>query len=443
MNDVIKQLQGTYQNKKVLIVGLGLQGGGAGTAKFFCEIGARVTVTDLKTEVQLQETINVLKDYPITYVLGKHNIDNFLESDAIFIGPSVKWTTPELVQAEKRNIPIEMEAAFFVSRSPSKIIGITGTRGKSTTSQMIYEIIKNAGKSVFLAGNVRNTSTISLLKETGENDYVVLELSSWQLSGFNRKKISPHISVFTNFYPDHLNYYSSMEEYWHDKAAIFAYQTIDDYIIVNEALRDKIICNSTKRYFNNKTYSGPLLLPGDHNRGNAGAASLVGEVLKISSESIVHTLTHFKGLPFRIEKRATINGINIYNDTTSTTPIATEAALDSFKDKHITLILGGNSKNLPYASLIKSLQNVENIILLKGSFTEEIRPQLPATKIKGETFDTLEDAIQKAIQISKPGDILLFSPGATSFAQFKNEFDRGEKFNTIIDQYEKNTLKTA
>ncbi|HLL60655.1 MAG TPA: Mur ligase family protein, partial [Candidatus Nitrosocosmicus sp.] len=239
-NEIIEHIKQQYQNKKILVVGLGLQGGGVGVIKFFAELGAQVTVTDLKSSQQLQDSINLLHEYDITYRLGRHDIDDFINTDVIFKGPSVRWDIPELILARQKDIPIEMEASFFASHCPAKIIGITGTRGKSTTTQMIYEIIKNAGKTAYLGGNVRNISTISLLHTVNSNDIVILELSSWQLSGFREKKLSPGIGVFTNFYPDHLNYYKSMDEYWNDKAVIFQFQKPEDVLIANANLQDKI-----------------------------------------------------------------------------------------------------------------------------------------------------------------------------------------------------------
>jgi UDP-N-acetylmuramoylalanine--D-glutamate ligase len=443
MNNVLQKITNQFKGKKVLIVGLGLQGGGQGLAAFFAEIGSIVTVTDLKSEEELQPSVSSLSQYNIRYVFGKHDRTDFLESDYIFIGPSIKWDMPQIIEAENKGIPVDMEASFFVSYCPAPIIGITGTRGKSTTTQMIFDILKQAGLSVCMGGNVRNSSTISLLKTISKNDVVVLELSSWQLSAFDRKKISPHISVFTNFYPDHQNYYASMRDYWRDKAAIFKYQNETDFLVANEMLKTDITSKSKTLYFDADTFPGKLLIQGQHNKENAGAAFLVSKIMNIPDEKIIQTLSEFKGLAYRIDKRDSINGVEIYNDTTSTTPIAAQTAITTFNGKRITIILGGNSKNLPYDDLIKTLANVSAIVLLKGSFTDEIYPHLDKSKIKGEIYTSLEDAVGKGLEVSRPGDVLLFSPGATSFAQFKNEFDRGEQFDKVINIYAQNTKKSS
>jgi len=230
-----------YIGKKILVVGLGLQGGGVGIAKYFADLGANVTVTDKKSEKQLSPSIEALKDYEITFHLGGHQQDDFLSADIIFKGPSVLWTTPEIVAAEKKGIPVEMELSFFAANFPGKIIGVTGTRGKSTTTSMIFNLLKLSNFPAFLGGGFPGISTINYLKTLKETDWVVAEISSWALSGFHRKKISPHIAVMTNIYPDHLNYYNRMDDYIYDKKAIFLYQKKDDYFILNESLQFKDI----------------------------------------------------------------------------------------------------------------------------------------------------------------------------------------------------------
>ena len=171
-----------YVGKKILVVGLGLQGGGVGIAKYFADLGANVTVTDKKSEKQLSPSIEALKDYEITFHLGGHQQDDFLSADIIFKGPSVLWTTPEIVAAEKKGIPVEMELSFFAANFPGKIIGVTGTRGKSTTTSMIFNLLKLSNFPAFLGGGFPGISTINYLKTLKETDWVVAEISSWALS---------------------------------------------------------------------------------------------------------------------------------------------------------------------------------------------------------------------------------------------------------------------
>lgn len=437
--DILEKLKKQFFKKKVLIVGLGLLGGGVGLAKFFSEVGARVRVTDKKNETQLFQSINRLKHWPIEFSLGKHQLSDFLWPDVIFKGPSVAWDLPEIVTAQKQGIPVEMELSFFASYCPSKIIGVTGTRGKSTTSHLIYQVLKENGLSVYLGGRLPGISTIELLKKLKPEDLIVLELSSWDLSGFHQKQISPHISVFTSFYPDHLNYYRSMEDYLYDKKAIFLYQNYHDYLVINQSLlqyikklKSKLISYSKEDFPYRLKY-----LRGEHNQENAAAALRVSQIFGLDYQKSVEIISSFKSLPFRQQVVGEKNNVIFINDTTSTTPVATEKAIKTFSDGRIVLILGGNSKKLPFDQLITQLAKVEAIVLLKGSFTEEILPSLKKRFFKKITqvYDSLKEAVIKGYQIAqkqKEKTYLLFSPAATSFSLFNNEFHRGEEFNRVV-----------
>jgi len=306
---------------------------------------------------------------------------------------------------------------------------------------MIYSLLKEFKDEVFLGGGLPGISTVEYLKTASENSWLVAELSSWSLSGFHQSKISPHIAVFTSFYPDHLNYYKNLDEYFYDKAAIFLYQKKGDHLIVNKSLTDLIkrySISSQIDYYTKEDFPDQLkYLPGDHNLENASAALKVVEVLKLDREKAIKIIKNFPGLPFRLQKIKEKSGVTFINDTTSTTPTATIKAIDAFSRKKIVLILGGNSKNLPYDELIKRLKEVEKIVLLNGSFTKEIWPILKEKyqeKIVG-LFDDLKPAVEKAYQIGLDlkEAVVLFSPGATSFSMFNNEFHRGETFNKVVD----------
>jgi UDP-N-acetylmuramoylalanine--D-glutamate ligase len=455
---IIDDLKAKFIGKKILVVGLGLQGGGVGIARFFSEIGGLVTVTDKKTESQLEKSVLALNQYPINYHLGGHQEKDFLEADVIFKGPSVLWTEPEIVKAVEKGIPVEMELSFFVKNFPGRTIGITGTRGKSTTTHLIYNLLKQSSFPVYLGGGLPGISTISYLNKLTKDDWIVMEISSWALSGFHKDKISPHIAVLTNLYPDHLNYYKNMDEYIYDKKAIFVYQKKDDYIIVNSNLLDSVsnffhtrvspvlgplesekkFTTSSMLLFSKKDFPSELkYLKGEHNLENAAAALQVAKILKIDEKKAVDIISSFQGLPYRQQIIGEKNGIVFINDTTSTTPIATIKAIESFKNQKIILILGGNSKKLPFQSLINNLEKVEKIVLLAGSFTNEIAPVLKETfpgKLSDKIYEDLQNAIFKAYEYAvdcRPS-IVLFSPGATSFAMFNNEFHRGDEFNNIV-----------
>lgn len=439
--NIINKLKKKFTGKRILIVGLGLQGGGVGLSRFFARLGAQVVVTDKKDENQLLQSINRLKHLPIKFHLGGHKVNDFLWADIIFKGPSVPWDLPEIVEAQKRNIPVEMEGSFFASFCPAKIIGITGTRGKSTTTNLIYQVLRQQRLSVFLAGNLPGISTISLLKKINSNDWVVMELSSWALSGFHRRKISPCIAVFTNFYPDHLNYYKNLNDYLYDKKAVYLYQKSGDYLIIRQSLietinldkpRSKIISFSAADFPKKLKY-----LRGEHNQENAACVLQVAKVMGLNIKKAVKTISQFRGLPYRQQIIARKNKVFFVNDSTSTTPTATCLAIEAFNDGNIFLILGGNSKNLPFDTLINQLIKVEKIILINGSFTDQILPFLKKKYPEKMTrvYNNLKEAVNEGYRLTKKiktKSYILFSPGATSFSMFKNEFHRGEVFNQIV-----------
>jgi UDP-N-acetylmuramoylalanine--D-glutamate ligase len=236
-----------FKNKKITVMGLGLLGRSIAYTKFLAECGADLTVTDLKTEEQLKTSLKELKKFKnIKYVLGKHNLADFKNRDMVIKSAGVPLDSPFINEARKNNIPIEMDASLFAKLAPEvMIIGVTGTRGKSMTTMLIYEILKSNEKSlkrkIYLGGNVRGGATLPLLSKVKEGDIVVLELDSWQLQGWGVAKISPHISVFTTFMRDHMNYYKNDEKrYFADKANIFKYQKKGDVLIIRPDMKKLI-----------------------------------------------------------------------------------------------------------------------------------------------------------------------------------------------------------
>lgn len=438
-----------FQNKKVLIFGLGLLGRGLKDAIFFIEHGAQVTVTDLKNETQLAASLEKLKKYPFRYTLGQHKKEDFLNADLIIRNAGVPLSSPFLKLAKQHKIPVEMDESLFVQYCPCPIIGITGTRGKSTTTTLIGELLKqnwaNRQHQVYISGNLMDEATLPLLPKLRAKDLVVLELSSWQLQGLGEKKFSPHIAVFTNFFPDHLNYYKTLKAYLADKKNIFKYQQKRDFCILNA--RDKTLrqlkheVKASLRWFSAEDIPQDWQprLTGEHNLENLAAAKAVGEILKIPEDKMKKTLCAFTGLEHRLEKVREINRIAFINDTTSTTPTSVQSALDAIK-KNIVLLAGGASKNLalkPLAQAIARQSHVKGVLLLEGSATDELVKELNAvgasTLIIGR-FNNLNEAVKRAYEISLPGDTILLSPGCASFGMFVNEFDRGEQFKKIVNQ---------
>jgi len=442
--NAFEKFKNTYKGKKVLIMGLGLLGGGAGVAKIFAEIGAKVRVTDLKSKEELLPSLKKLKGLPIKFVLGKHRKEDFLNCDLIIRNPAVPKDSPFLQEARKRGVKISMDPALFAKFCPVSIIGVTGTRGKTTTASLIYELLKVKSKNILLGGNIRGMATLSLLKKIKDDSIVVLELSSWQLQGFDWEKISPHIAVITNIYEDHLNYYKDIKDYIEDKKLIFKYQTEKDFLFLNS--KNKIVSNFAKEakskvfFFSKRDFpkNWNLKISGSHNLENAACAFKIGKCLDLSILKMRKVFENFEGVEGRLEKIAEIDGITYINDTASTMPVAGIFALRSIK-KPIILIAGGASKNLDLSDFVREIvKGTKAIALLEGTATGELTDLIKKfggkNKILG-IFDQLKKAVFAAKMVADPGDTILLSPGCASFGIFKNEYDRGEQFNKIVKSF--------
>ncbi len=435
-------------------MGLGLLGRGLGVVKFLAECGADLLVTDLKTKEQLAPSLAELSNYKnITFILGEHRLEDFRDGDLIIKAAGVPLNSIYVAEAVLHGVPVKMESSLFAKFTKATLIGVTGTRGKSTTTHFIYESLKKFYKNgkVFIGGNVKGIATLPLLKEADKNDVVVLELDSWQLQGFGDEKISPHIAVFTNFLPDHLNYYMkngdseayAMELYFSDKANIFRHQNKSDYLIVSGEMAHYIV----KKY--------PLLqseivavtekdllpdwhlnIPGEHNRENLVLGASVLRVIGCLEDEIKLSVESFKGVSGRLELIREKDGIKIFNDTTSTTPVAGIVALKSIGNidkKNIVLIMGGANKQIDMIDLINILpQYCSTVVLLPGTGTDTVREKIKKNVSQTIEVDNLQDAVSKAMNAAKTGDIVLFSPSFASFGLFQNEFDRGEQFEKLI-----------
>ncbi len=434
-----------FKGKRITLMGLGLLGRGVGDARFFAQMGAELIVTDIKGAEELKPSIDVLRDVPhITFHLGGHVIDDFRGRDIVIVGPSVPHDSPFVTEARRSGAHVTMSAALFAKLSKIPIIGITGTRGKTTTTHMIAAILKADGYSVLLGGNVQGVSTISLLPETTRpNPVGVLELDSWQLQGFREEKLSPHIAVFTTFFPDHLNYYhNDLDAYLADKAEIFLHQDSTDTLVVGEQattiLKEKYGKNIRSQVTIAKTNHVPrewkLKIPGEHNRYNAACALLATRAFGASEDATHQGVVNFKGVPGRLERVREIDGVAYYNDTTATTPEATIAGIQALSpngEKNVVLIMGGADKGLDLSPVITmSREMCKKVILLKGTGTDRIVSQLPDAPL----HDSLESAVIEAKNITTNGDVVLFSPAFASFGMFANEYDRGEQFNAIVSR---------
>lgn len=444
------------RNKKILIFGLGLNQGGVGSAQFFASKGAIVKITDLKTQDILEPSINQLKKFPkITYTLGEHKYSDFDWADLIIKNPAIKPANPYLQYAKSQHKTIETDMGIFLQYvKPNQIIGVTGTKGKSTTSSLIYEVLKATGKKVILAGNI-GKSVLDTISYVTEETIVVLEISSFQLEAYEAHKVSPKWAVITNITPDHLNYYETMGDYIQSKKIIGKYQNKTDYLFLRKddqltaqsnflnGLNSKIVYYSSDEL---PTNFHPKLL-GKHNLENIAAALSVSKTFGINEKTALNILSKFRGVPFRMELIKTWQGIKIYNDTAATSPEAGIQAITTLGGNInsplgcLILICGGMNKKMDYTKYAAAVaKNVKKVFFLEGDSSDAILLSLRGDscrrsnlKIYGP-YNNLEKLLADVKEITKPGDTVLFSPAATSFNLFQNEFDRGRQFNKAVKE---------
>jgi UDP-N-acetylmuramoylalanine--D-glutamate ligase len=466
--------ENNFAGMKVLVMGLGLHGGGLESARYLAGKGAIVTVTDLRDEKTLEPATEKLKSFSIRYVLGRHEIEDFRDSDLIIKNPSVMPNSPYL-QAAKR---VETDISLFLAACPARLIAVTGSKGKSSTASAIHWSlsegrIKANGESrlhgkAWLGGNIA-ISPLSFLDGLGEEDDVVLELSSWQLGDLRgRRLLKPRAAALTAIMRDHLDKYGTMEAYVNDKRLIYRDQDEDDVTVAADdewgrsflrESRGRPVPYSAKPLGGNSPGGwipdplGPAfarlweipgrkedigrvvevvpprpLIQGFHQKQNLLIAALALLDLGLEADFIRESLGRFPGIEHRLEFFHESGGVKFYNDSAATLPEAAAAALSAFEKPPI-LVTGGTDKELDFTPLALAAEKTKAIILLAGTGSEKIRTLLDSGGVKYRgPFDSLDMAIVAAGEAAAPGDAVLLSPGCTSFGMFLNEFDRGKKW---------------
>lgn len=452
------------QNLKVLLLGLGVNQGGLGVARFLSQHGADVRVTDLQTAERLAGPLAELGDLPISYTLGRHDEADFDWADIVVRNPAVPRESSWLELARERGLPVEMEMTLFFRFCPAPIIGITGTKGKTTTTSIFGSILHQRWPEAVLAGNMGRTALGQLGYVTPDIP-VGLELSSFQLEALDEQDLSPHIAVLTNISEDHLDRYASYEEYARVKASITRHQQPEDWLIVPAG--DEVIAQLTVdsvartvlvgredaggdyalwvadgwfmgRWAGEQVDLGPVdqfRIPGQHNLQNALMAAAAALAAGVDPAEVRAGLAGSTPVANRLETVAMVDGVTWINDTTATTPVAGIAALEAFAGRRTILIAGGSSKNAnlePFAEVIR--QHADHVVLLDGSATPGLAMLLKLHEHPGieGPFDGMQAAVDKAAELAGPDDVVLLSPGCASFGMFRNEFHRGDEFRSAV-----------
>ena len=427
-----------FKDKRVTIMGLGLLGRGVGDADFLAPLVKELVVTDKKSEKELQQSVSRLSSHKnIVWHLGGHDMHDFTDTDMVIKAAGVPLDSSEIAAAREAGVPVYMStalAAKFAVEAGARIVGVTGTRGKSTVAHMIHHVLQKAGRRSYLGGNIRGVSTLALLSDIQKGDLFVLELDSWQLQGFGDLKMSPHVAVVTNLMPDHQNYYPDMETYFRDKTHIFRYQKEGDALFVGSSVSGRVRDVGAPVAPNELIpipHDWHLKIPGEHNRENAALAAGALRALNLSEEEIQSGLESFEAVEGRLQLVREVKGVQVYNDNNATTPEATSAALralDSGK-KNIILIMGGADKGLDLSELLEEVRvRCKDVLFLAGTGTQRIRSAMPDAL----EYQSVQEAVAEAFKKATEGDVILFSPAFASFGMFVNEYDRNDQFMKAV-----------
>ena len=440
----------------MLVVGLARTG--MATALFCAARGARVKATDSRTESELGQTVEKLRGAGVRCELRAHSEELFLAQDLIVPSPGVPADLPQLVAARKAGVAIwsEIELAFrFLS---GKVIGITGSNGKTTTTSLVEHILRSAGYSTLLAGNI-GAPLIGAVEASRDDTVTVAELSSFQLE--LTETFRPNLGVFLNLTPDHLDRHHTMEAYGAAKAKIFANQTEGDCAVLNAddaptatyaPLRPQVYWFSRKLRVVQGAFvkDGQVVvrsdseeqailrlddipLPGAHNLENVLAAVLTAKLAGADAKKIGDAVKSFAGVEHRLEFVAEIGGVRYFNDSKATNVDATQKALEAFPGR-VIVILGGKDKDSDYTLLREELRRRAVVALLIGSAAEKISSQV-AGSVPVEWVGTLERALEYAERVARPGDVVLLAPACASFDQFENYEHRGRVFKELVHKW--------
>jgi UDP-N-acetylmuramoylalanine--D-glutamate ligase len=453
------------KGKRVLVVGLGKSG--VASALFLEKRGARVAVSDAKSQEQLRQEIPLLLDHGITVETGQHGERTFRDQDLIVISPGVPFDVPQLVQARALGIPVIGEVELAARFLKGKIVAITGSNGKTTTTALAGEIIAAGGRKALVGGNI-GTPAITFVESSTEDTWVVLEISSFQLETV--ESFHPRIAVVLNVTPDHLDRHYSFENYTAAKARIFENQSTNDFAVLNadnapcvemataaKATAPKATAPKASVYWFSRlkevangafVRAGSIIwrdqhgdheimpakeisLKGGHNLENVLAAICVGMLAGIEPAQIRRAVSEFKAVEHRLEFVATVRGVDYYNDSKATNVDATIKALESFPGR-IHLILGGKDKGSDYSVLNALLRERVKRVYTIGAAAAKIESQALGTEIA--SVGTLETAVKRASESASAGDVVLLAPACASFDQFDSYEHRGRIFKDLVRQ---------
>jgi UDP-N-acetylmuramoylalanine--D-glutamate ligase len=456
-----------WTGKSVLILGAARQG--QALARWLVRHGARVILSDSRSETELQSARQSLADLSIEWAFGGHPLDLLNNIDLVCLSGGIPLSIPIVIEANERGIPLSNDTQIFMQEAPCKTVGITGSAGKSTTTMLVGNMAKasfaeKTGRC-WVGGNIGDP-LINYVDEMASEDLAILEISSFQLDQMTR---SPNIAAVLNVTPNHLDRHGTMEDYTNSKARILDYQQGDDCAILGRddpgawALRERAKgkCYSfgmsslgpdqsgtyaSEGLFHLRVENAYMVLPiqnsihlrGQHNLLNILAATLIGYASGLSLDTMLEAIDNFHGIPHRLELVRVKNGVSWYNDSIATAPERSIAAIRAF-DEPIVLLLGGRDKNLPWDNLAELVRQRVDHVIVFGEAKEKILGSLGTSQTGERPYSIkscsgLQDAVNQAAKLAETGDVILFSPGGTSFDEFRDYSERGEKFRTWVQE---------
>ncbi|HXF84990.1 MAG TPA: UDP-N-acetylmuramoyl-L-alanine--D-glutamate ligase [Anaerolineales bacterium] len=467
-----------WNGRRVVILGAARQG--LALARWLSLHGAQVTLSDMRSADELRAVRESLAEFQIDWVFGGHPLELLESADVLCLSGGVPLTLPIVLEAVKRGIPLSNDSQIFMEVVPCRTIGITGSAGKTTTTALVGEMAKRAYRndessmqksdarivtSVYVGGNIGDP-LLNYVDEMKPEDLAILELSSFQLE---QMTLSPNIAAVLNITPNHLDRHGTMEAYTAAKARILEFQSKEDAAILGRddggawALRDKVkgklfafslheleegldgayLHEGLLNLRDGNAYLPLLLrekvlLRGNHNVSNVLAAFAIGHAAGFPLDAMLSAVEEFRGVPHRLEFVREWRGVRWYNDSIATAPERSMAAIRAF-DEPIVLLLGGRDKNLPWEGLMRLANERVDHVVLFGEAAEKIEKTASQLGLSPRRFTLarvqgLREAIQEAARVAEPGDVVLFSPGGTSFDEFKDFEERGERFRAWVQE---------
>ncbi|MDQ3934857.1 MAG: UDP-N-acetylmuramoyl-L-alanine--D-glutamate ligase [Actinomycetota bacterium] len=452
--------------RRVLILGLGRNQGGAGVARWAAERGAALRVTDLRDERALRPSLDALTDVEVEeYVLGGHREEDVEWADLVIRNPAVPREAPILEQARRLGKPVLMEMALFAMTTEATLVGITGTKGKTTATNVAYELIAASGTPAVMVGNMG----IPALQygALSPDTVAVAEISSFHVEGMHEARLSPPVAVFTNLLRDHLDRYATFEEYIEVKASMIDFQEPSHWAVVPWTCPHRDVIERRVRGRRAYFAAGGERPPGEHvvwsdgtaievawegrtqrlcavddlpHRGAHNVANVCAGVCAallagVSAEVAAERLPSLRPVENRLESVATVAGVQYVNDTTATTPDAAAAGTRSFPGRDLVLIAGGGEKGLDQAiTADAAAERARAVVLLPGEATDRLVEELRARGLSNLAgpVASMAEAVEAASGLAREGTVVLLSPGATSFTLFHDEFDRGGQFRDAV-----------